>query len=602
MVIIVANLKSLKDYFKSSKVKCCYIYFGTRDSAVEKLLKANLCEEIKITDCPENLREELFQSYIDLIGQIGAGLNSIYWWASFTASKNRFISKLFPTLVTYYMVCNRLKESAHRGILLISPPYQLISALKQHCRDNSIEFKTIGYSMKSIFLLKSRQGTEHLVRIIYFVFKNWSRILYVRMNFKRKFKGNPGDEKYYVLRTWIYPSSISKENRFKDPFFGPLPEFLKDNKRKLVILAGIINKYYDTAKRLNKCQDYSIVPEEYFLKYGDIVRSVSQTFLNRIGIKNKIYFKRLDVSKLVQEEIDNDYRYYTRIGLLQKYIIKNMLNQFSIGTFTTTHENNPWEKVCFLSLRKYSPATKIIGYQHAVVTKASANMFISKEEMSIVPMPDKIITVGTVTKNLMEAHGCYPERKIVSSCALRHEYIYKLEKKNLVRKNTILVILEGVPECYKLVNFAFNSLKDSQYKVIIRTHPERPYDKISKDLFFEISEQKNFSVSQSKHVKDDLMVSDIVVYWGSTVSLEALKMGIPVIHIDLDDVISVDPLLDCKYLKWTVKNTCELLKVISKIYCLSDEEYKDQCYKAEAYIEEYLQEVTDKRLEEFVLQ
>ena len=84
MVIIVANLKSLKDYFKSSKVKCCYIYFGTRDSAVEKLLKENLCEEIKITDCPENLREELFQSYIDLIGQIGAGLNSIYWWASFT--------------------------------------------------------------------------------------------------------------------------------------------------------------------------------------------------------------------------------------------------------------------------------------------------------------------------------------------------------------------------------------------------------------------------------------------------------------------------------------------------------------------------------------
>ena len=150
-------------------------------------------------------------------------------------------------------------------------------------------------------------------------------------------------------------------------------------------------------------------------------------------------------------------------------------------------------------------------------------------------------------------------------------------------------------------NFAFNSLKDSQYKVIIRTHPERPYDKISKDLFFEISEQKNFSVSQSKHVKDDLMVSDIVVYWGSTVSLEALKMGIPVIHIDLDDVISVDPLLDCKYLKWTVKNTCELLDVITEIYGLSDGEYKEQHSKAEAYIEEYLQKVTDKRLQEFVL-
>src|SRR3989304_3617636 len=119
MVIIAANLKSLKDYFKPSKVECCYIYFGTRDSAVEKLLKENLCEEIKISDYPESLREELFQSYIDLIGQIGSGLNSIYWWASFTAAKNRFSSNLFPTLVNYYMVCSRLKENPQRGILLI---------------------------------------------------------------------------------------------------------------------------------------------------------------------------------------------------------------------------------------------------------------------------------------------------------------------------------------------------------------------------------------------------------------------------------------------------------------------------------------------------
>lgn len=602
MVIIVANLKSLNDYFKSSKVKCYYIYFGTRDSAVEKVLKENLCEEIKIVDYAESLREELFQSYIDLIGQIGASLNSIYWWASFTASKNRFSSNLFSTLVTYYMICNRLKENPHRDVLLISPPYPLVYALKQYCGENSIEFKAIGYSVGGYLLLKSRQGVEHLVRIIYFVFKNWSRILYVRMNFKRTFRGNSGGEKYYALRTWIYPSSISKENKFKDSFFGSLPEFLKGKKKKLVILGGIINKYYDTVKRLNGCKDYSIVPEEYFLKYSDVIRSASQTYLNRIKVKNKIFFKRLDVSKLVQDAIDNDYRHAIRIGLLQKHIIKNMLNQFNLDTFTTTYENNPWEKVCFLSLREYSPSTKIIGYQHAVISKASANMFISKEEASIIPMPDKINTVGTVTKNLMEVYGCYPERRVVPSCALRHEYIYKLEKKDLERKNTILVILEGVPECYKLANFAFNSLKDSQHKVIIRTHPERPYDKIRRDLCFEISKQKNFSLSHSRHVKGELMASDIVIYWGSTVSLEALKMGIPVIHVDLEDIISVDPLLDCKYLKWTAKDTRELVKAISDIYRLSGEQYIEQHRKAESYIEEYLQKVTDKRLEEFLLQ
>ena len=115
--------------------------------------------------------------------------------------------------------------------------------------------------------------------------------------------------------------------------------------------------------------------------------------------------------------------------------------------------------------------------------------------------------------------------------------------------------MEGVYECYKLVNFVFNALSNAKdFRVIIRTHPARPFDRIRKDLCFDIDLHKNFSVSNQKSLKEDLEDVDILIYWGSTVSLEALMMGIPVIHVSLDDIVKVDPLFDCSHLKWTVEN------------------------------------------------
>jgi len=89
------------------------------------------------------------------------------------------------------------------------------------------------------------------------------------------------------------------------------------------------------------------------------------------------------------------------------------------------------------------------------------------------------------------------------------------------------------------------------------------------------------------------------MYWASTVSLEVLMMEVPVIHVNLDDLVSVDPLFNCRHLKWTVKNVEELQGVISQIYNLPEQNYLDQYNDAKSYIEKYLKKVTNNRLSEF---
>lgn len=606
-LVIAKNGRNLRRFIKQSKNKYNYIYFGDKDEGLEKLLKEKLNDRISIYDYPINFRREFFRAYIDLIGQRGVRLNSIYWWASFTASKNRFMSKLLPNLLAYYVVCGRLKENPSENMLLIDPAQRIIPAIKQHCKINSIVCKIINRSFNGYYL-KARETAEHCFNFFYFILINWARIFFSKIFFRKHIKRCSQEKEYYVLRTWVYPSSINNNNKFSDAFFGRLPEFLTAKNKKVIILAGIIagrgNKQYrNTVKRLADCKEnFLIIPQEYFLKYSDIVKAAFKTYFNRINFKEKIQFYGLDVTGIVQRELDKDHRRSIRVAVMQEYIIRNLLNYINIHTFTSIYENNPCEKICILSLRKYSPSTKVIGYQHAVVTEASANMFTNREEMSVIPMPDKIITVGNITKATMERNGHYPKNRIQSSCALRHEYIYTLKKKERVRNNIILLALEGVYESYKFVNFVFEALCDNKdYRIKIRTHPERPFEKIKSKLNFNIQLYKNFSISTNNSVKDDLMESDILIYWGSTVSLEALMMGLPVVHVNLDDIINVDPLFDCKYLKWTVKNPEELADVISEIYGLSREDYEDQYSKAKAYVEKYLQKVTDNRLEEFIL-
>ena len=76
-----------------------------------------------------------------------------------------------------------------------------------------------------------------------------------------------------------------------------------------------------------------------------------------------------------------------------------------------------------MAIRKYSTATTIIGYQHAVIPQASANMFISQYEKNIIPMPDHILTVGKIPKEIMEKYGTYKSGVIEPSCGLRFKYL-----------------------------------------------------------------------------------------------------------------------------------------------------------------------------------
>lgn len=577
-----------------------YVIFEEMNAGDRVSLEEKGFSEIKPPQINDKFRDEFLREYIKLVGSLGKEFNSRRWWGTDIASKNRFTSGL-PYLLHQFVKVEQILRNEYFDVLVIlNPPWLIVSALKELLRKNAIKHD----------YLKERNAVTVRVRlkicgkilgVLYNMFKVIMLMVYAKSQLRESIKKVASAETpYYVVKTFIYDHSFSQDGSYRDVFFGILPDFLKRNNKELLIYAAILGNYKYCTTKIKECREQVIIPVEALLSITDILQAAVQIFFCRFRIRKELLFFENDVKTMAENlltETFNGLQYYQ---FLHYWATRRLVAFCSVDSFLLTYENNPWEKMCVMAVKEHSPDTVIIGYQHTVIPQASANMFVSREEREVVPMPDKILTVGSAPKDIMERYGHYERGKIEPACGLRFEYLFDILPSKRGHSNTILLALEGIYDVYKMVNYAFKELKDSPYAVIIRTHPVLPLEKMRRDIPKELWLNSNFQLSKQNSLKHDIESSDIVMYWGSTVALEALSMGKPVIHFETGSVLSYDPLFECNYLKWKVSKQDPLIEKINEIYALSEDEFYAQQEKARAYLRNYFYPVTDDSLMRFI--
>ena len=152
----------------------------------------------------------------------------------------------------------------------------------------------------------------------------------------------------------------------------------------------------------------------------------------------------------------------------------------------------------------------------------------------------------------------------------------------------------------KLLNFLHDSLGGiDKYKIILRSHPFMPIDLIMKERH--LSLDTNFSISENSRFEDDLKDASLFIYIDTTSSIEALMLGIPVVHIDFKEPTSPDPLFKLNSLKFTVSaEKDKLCDSIENIYGMDNEEYFKKYEEAVSYLKDYFHPVEEKYLKEFI--
>ena len=567
---------------------------------LDELVTKGVLKAIPLQPFSEEERGEFIHDYTAFI----ASLNFTYkdqslWWATDISSKNRYVSSL-PDLIEEILEIERtLKYCKKDPLLIIAPSIAIFRSLDKLMA--KYQRKLIWPNAGSrAFLQQTTDGLINISRTILHAGRFFLRALWARISLKKyaKVRLSPPKE-FYVIKTFSFPSSWDNKENYTDPFFGQLPSILSKDKNVL-LLSYHWQGFQEFIKRIPKQETLTMFPVEYFLKGSDIFRALMRILTFQLEVPRELYFSGVDVSDILRFELARTLNGVQIFQLLHYDTVRNMLKEMRIETFLLTFENNPWERMCIRACRDHSPMTQVLGCQHTVVPEAALNMFVYPTENTLVPLPDRVLTTGEIPKNIILRYSDYGQVPVVSACALRYEYLFSIKPKpRLKSQGHILLVLDGVEQTQQMLQFVLGQLGSQRpYRLRIRCHPALPWSLLTRKFHIDISPYDNVEISEGA-LSEDLEWSDMIIYWQSTVVLEAINWGKPAINYKPSDILSYDPLFQSDFLKWTVTQQGSLLDAIAVIEDMDENKYQEQLAQALAYNKKYFHPQTPKALELF---
>jgi hypothetical protein len=97
-----------------------------------------------------------------------------------------------------------------------------------------------------------------------------------------------------------------------------------------------------------------------------------------------------------------------------------------------------------------------------------------------------------------------------------------------------------------------------------------------------------YRASSKATVAEELQNSDVVLYVSSTIAIEAIAVGLPVVYLDIGDFMNPDPLFDFSEFKWSVTNPAQLGPTLKAIDGLTAANLEQRRAAGRAYALAYL--------------
>lgn len=552
-------------------------------------ISAQLLDNVGITGAK---KESLDREYLDLVAGLARQDGSKFWWANALSEKNELLSKFYARLMTLYAFGRWLERNPQGDCIVVCD-----EGLCGPVRDLLAQGRRVsgGGCQIGRLIRFLRNICRYLVKLQLLFWKE-----FYRMNQSRRFlKIDDRIRSLHsvrVVKSWI-DHRCYRSGSFQDAYFPNLLPYLREHKVPYVILADIIQDFRKRLKDIVTDCNNLIVPIEYFFSPVDLIKAVLAQWLYRPQLRKKVMFGALDVTELVRSELDECFfsaRFFS--NLLYYFKIRGLARNVDMHSFIYTFENYAWEKMCLLALKESGRHIKTIGFQHAFIAKNSFRYMLGADEIGAVPSPDRILTMGNVTKRILVSYGRWPQERLLTGCALRQSKTMDAPENICPKSRDILVAFSMTREdSIKILEFIFAAGLD-QYPqtVYLRFHPQTPVEEVLKSVSFKLP--SNFVISTAASLNEDIKRAGVVLYTFTTVGLEALLNGLPVIYLDVNKPMDLDPLFECTYLKERAGDPRQLRAMIDGFHDLPEPVYAQALAKARVYLKDYFQPVQDDAL------
>jgi len=539
-------------------------------------------QRIEIARGLQKTAHSLRQPYIDYIGKLSRKNSSISWWLGRLSEKNPYVSKTFLHLC-YLKLCQTLLHSNDSQALLFLVENRALRECLVENLSNSQEYEIHHLGSLSHRVTEAlNYGFKVVASRGYFIVNNVYRLLLARYYKLNQIpNGEMAEGKGLVLlHPQIDRRSFDATGEYHELDFGELAHYLRNKGARVIIVPYILDTapYHRILKQMTQSTEYFLVPHAFLSMY-DIFRLALKDMLNILKKRGYPSFDGFNISKLVMDDVRKDWRELRVASQLLFYEIVRHWKEagIPIDRLIYPYENHVWEKAYCLALREFYPSTGIIGYQNSTLRKMLLNFFFAQEERGILPFPDKIITNGKYPERLLKESG-YDPQKVVCGGAIRYESLLE-EAKTPARRGdtshpTILVTCSidrnrTIELIWKVLK-AFGQVKE--YKVILKLHPVLPYNFIAADLG---TLPEHFIVSD-KPVGELLKECNVLLYAESTTCIEALSFGVPVVHVESDFVIDLDPLDFRPDVSSSARSKDDILKAVEEILAIDQRELAEK--------------------------
>lgn len=557
-------------------------------------------EELSRTHLLRERSQGFREKYIEFIGKVNEKNHSLLWWTLRLADKYPLVPNLCRDTAHFLLVVD-LVRSGVEPLIVLTDSVELAGQVEVWGTSQSVSvanFVAHPRTWKVFFRKYTPAGLMNAFA---------RNVLYWRLSHRYKPKRNLTDD-HLVIATCTHPRSFVSEECYRDSYFGALVEHKFTQKHKVVIFAWVLERPLHQFKKL-RAQNFPVpvVPIEACLTFKTLLACLFRSlylYVWPLRLNGPTEIDGLDLSYLVKQSMDRSRQSGDFFwGLRINYCVKELARTVRIDRCLYPFENLVREKMLLLGMRSASPQTTMVGYQHAAVSLGHTNFMFLEGEAKINPFPEKILTTGNVTKEWLEREGNYPPGIFKTACGLRQTQPSRSDDptsnwKRAVRINKVLVVFGSLEEYVSALAFVEKSFSNEcQYDVRIRPHPMASLDNALK--IAPLARRDFFSTSTDS-LTVDLRWADVVLYASSTVAIEALSLGIPVVYMDLGDYLDADPLFGLNEFKWSVSDPTDMSSTIQDIESVPDVQYQELQKKGQRYAWEYLRPVTDSAVRAFL--
>lgn len=546
-------------------------------------------------------RGEAFAGILaEFLGGLNAANAGFEWWAFGLSGKNPLTLRFPRRMFQLSLIVAEAEASPEGGELwVVSSDAVLAREALRWARERGMETSPAPRRFPGLKKTLNRWTPSGpaagLLRAL------WRRFLARKA---RGWKPDPG-RAYAVFATWIHPGCFGPDGAYRDPFFGELPGRLAEKGECPVFFAQITRSFRECLGRVADPTAGPVLPMDAFPDWADLWECFSAALYRRFvdfPVRGALACGGLDAAALLREELRENARESRFFSdLCYHACARALLRRVRARSFYYPFENLARERMMLWALRGSSPRTRAVGYQHAALTRNHLNFLLGDGEARVLPLPDKIVTLGDVTREFMIGRGRFPASLVETGCALRQARLPARveERAGVLRPPRLLVALAtSERECADVLLFLDRAYsgREGVPEIVLRPHPLFP---LSEGLRLSGPVRFPYRDGSGQDPAQAFSAADIVLYASSTMGLEAVRRGLPAVFLDLGNWLSLDPLFELRDYKWSVETPAALVETVEGIRSLPPERARALRWSARGYAGRYCREVTPLALEPF---